>query len=111
MAEDLSTEAVAAAKRETMLGIGVQEFRLWQHSPITAAFFQFIDDQIASWRENAADLLEMGAFTAGAREQDRNPDVVRGRILAMRELHQIDLETIQGAYGKSPPVEDQEEQA
>lgn len=111
MSDDLSPEAVASAKRETMLGLGEQEFRLWQHSPITAAFFQFMDDQVASWRENAADLLEMGAFIPGAREQDRNPDVVRGRILALRELREIELETIQGAYGKSPPEEDQEQQA
>lgn len=107
MSEDLTPEGVAANKRETMLNIGEQEFRLWQHSPITAGFFQFMIDQVAVWRELAADFVEAGAFTPGARPEDQNPDVVRGKILAVRELHQITLQTIQGAYGKETPDEDQ----
>lgn len=109
MTDDLSPEAVAAAKRETMLSIGEQEFRLWTHNPITAGFFQFMDDQIRVWRELAADLVEAGAFTPGARPESNNPDVVRGRILAVRELRDITVQTIHEAYGKEPP-EDQADQ-
>jgi hypothetical protein len=111
MIDDLSPEGVAQAKRETMLGLSPQEFALWLHNPITAGFFQFMDDQIASWREMAADLVEAGAFTVGARSQDQNPDVVRGRIVALKELRQITVQTIQGAYGQEPPDETQAEQA
>lgn len=107
MTDDLSPEAVAASKRSTMLNIGEQEFKLWQHSPITAGFFQFMDDQIAVWRELAADLVEAGAFELGARAENNNPDVVRGRILAVRELRDITVQTIQSAYGKEMPDEDQ----
>lgn len=79
------------------------EYRQWQHNPITAAYLQFLDDQIADWRETAADLLEAGAFRMGDAHEDRNPDVVRGKLLAIKMLRGITLSEIQGAYGKAEP--------
>lgn len=93
-----------------LLEIGEQEFMLWQHNPISAAYLQFLDDQVAVWREIAADLLEAGAFRLGDPAEDRNPDVVRGKLLALRELRGITLTDIQGFYGKEPPVESQGDQ-
>lgn len=88
-----------------LLEISEQEFRQWQHNPISAAFFSYLDDLIVNWREIGADLLESGAYTSGSHHEDANPDVVRGRILAVRALRGIDLTTIQGFYGKEPAVE------
>jgi hypothetical protein len=91
-----------------LLEITPQEWMLWQHGPITAAFLQFQDDQIAVWRELAADLLEAGAFHSGETHEDRNPDVVRGKLIAMRNLRGITLEAIQGFYGKEPAEAEEE---
>lgn len=88
-----------------LLEIGKQEWAQWQHNPITAAYLQFMEDQIALWRELAADIVEMGAFEERAAHEDRNLDVVRGKLLAVRQLRGITLETIQGFYGKEPAVE------
>ncbi len=75
-----------------------QEFRLWQHEPITRAFLQYLDDQVANWRELAADIVEIGGFTAGDRLEGRNPDVVRGKIVALKELRRLTLAEIQDFY-------------
>lgn len=88
-----------------------QEFLLWMHNPITKGFFQFVDDSLALWRANAVDLLESGAFRLNDPHEDRNPDVVRGKLIAFRELRGITLERIQGFYGQEPAVEAEEEQA
>lgn len=88
-----------------LLEIGPQEYAQWQHNPISAAFLQFMDDQILVWREVAADIVEVGAYEQGASHEDRNLDVVRGKIIAMRQLRGISLEDIQGFYGKEPVVE------
>ncbi len=93
-----------------LLEIGEQEFMMWTHNPITAAYLQFMDDQLVLWRENAADLVENGAFrNPDQRHEDSNPDVVRGKLLAMRQLRGITLADIQSFYGKEPPEESQED--
>lgn len=94
-----------------LLEIGAQEWAMWQHTPITAAFLQFLDDQITVWREIAADLVEAGAYRLDSPHEDTNPDVVRGKLLALRQLRGITLENIQAFYGKEPPAETEEDQA
>lgn len=111
MPDDLSPEAVAQAKRQTALDMSDQGFRMWQHEPITAAFFQFLEDRVLAARETAADLVEQGRFVPGARPELQNPDVVRGQILALRELHKVTAQTIHDFYGKEMPEEDQADQA
>lgn len=93
-----------------LLELSDEEFRRWQHSPITAAFLRFQDDQIANWQEVAIELLEAGAFRLNDPHEDRNPDVVRGKILALKALRGITLTGIQGFYGKEPP-DSQDDQA
>lgn len=111
MTDDLSAEGVAQSKRRAALDMTEQAFKLWQHEPITAAFFQYLDDQVVAFREVAADLVEAGAFTAHAKPELQNPDVVRGQIVALKQLRQITAQTIQGFYGQEPPDETQAEQA
>lgn len=93
-----------------LLEIGDEEFRLWTHNPISAAYLQFMEDQVAVWRELAADLLEAGAFGSTSQHEDANPNVVRGRILALRDLRRITLGEIQAFYGKEPAAESEEDQ-
>ncbi len=97
--------------KSLFLELGEQEYRLWTHNPITAAYLQFMDDQIALWRDLVADVVEAGTFEKDAAHEDRNLDVVRGKIIAMRQLRGITLETIQGFYGQEPVVEAEVEQA
>lgn len=96
--------------KTTMLELSEQEFRMWQHSTITAAFLQFMDDQIAAFREIGMDLLEAGAFRQNDPHEDRNPDVVRGKLLALKELRQISLDRIQGFYLDQQRAEDSQEE-
>lgn len=105
MTDALSPEAVAQAKRQTMLDTSPQAFSLWLHNPLTAAFFQYLADQVASFREVAADLVEAGAFTPGARGELNNPDVVRGQILALKQVREVTAQTIQSFYGQEAPDE------
>lgn len=88
-----------------LLEISDQEWKQWQHGPISKAFFQFLEDQLTVFREAAADLLEQGYFTDHDPNPDRNPEVVRGRLLTLRELARIELQPIQAFYGKEPPEE------
>lgn len=104
MNDALTPEGFTALRRQQLLDLKSEEFRLWQHHPITAAYLQWLDDLIADWRNLAADLVEVGAFQDRAAHEDRNPDVVRGRILAIRFLRNIELETIQGFYAQEPEV-------
>lgn len=93
-----------------LLEISSTEWALWQHNPITAAYLQFMEDQVAVWRELSADLLEAGAYRLNDAHEDRNPDVMRGKLVALKQLRGITLEAIQGFYGKARPQESEEEQ-
>lgn len=107
MSDDLSPEAVAANKRETMLSISEQEFRLWQHSPITAGFFQFLADQIESSRNLAADFVEGGWIREMGKPEAASLERLRGEILLLRQLHATTAQDIHRYYGKEMPDEDQ----
>lgn len=80
-----------------LLGLSEQEFQLWRHNPITAAYLRYLGDQIEAFRTAAADLLEAGNL-------DRS-DVIRGRLLTLRELENLSLGDIQNFYRR----EDNEE--
>jgi hypothetical protein len=93
-----SVERVAETKRELIFEIDETQFQLWRHERISAAFLQFVEDQIAEFRELAAICVEHGYFTRGDAHEDRNPDVVRGKIIALKQLHNLSLMDIQRFY-------------
>lgn len=107
MIDEPTPEAFIALRRQQLLDLTPEEFRLWQHHPITAAYLQFLADMIDRWREIAADMVEEGAFQTRDQHEDKNPDVVRGRIIMMRVLHQIDIKQIQRFYGVEPEETDE----
>ena len=74
-----------------LLQISEQEYHLWRHNPITAAYLLYLGDQAEAFRTAAADLLESGNLAQQA-------DMIRGRILTLRELQTLSLGVIQNFY-------------
>ena len=76
-----------------LLELGEQEYAQWRHNPITAAYLKYLGDQADAFRTAAADLLEAGHL-------DKQSDVIRGRILTLRELQNLSLDAIKNFYRK-----------
>ena len=68
-----------------------QEYHLWRHHPVTAAYLRYLQEQVDAFRTAAADLLEAGNLAPQA-------DTIRGRILTLRELQTLSLGVIQNFY-------------
>ena len=73
-----------------LLDLTEEEFQIWRHHPVTAAYLQYLEDQLTAFRTAACDLLEAGNLD--------NPDVLRGRMLTLRELSHLTLADIKGFY-------------
>ena len=98
---DLPTpDSLANQRRRLLMEMDAASYIQWRHHPITAAVLQFLDDQIGAWRELAADIVENGWFDPTAKEEGLNPNVVRGKIAAARELRDLQLAAIQGFYSQ-----------
>ena len=83
-----------APPHETLLlDLSEQEFMLWRHNPITSAYLKYLEDQVEAFRFAAADLLEAGSLPPQA-------EVIRGRILTLRELQNLSLGDIKNFYRK-----------
>lgn len=74
-----------------ILQMSEQEWNLWRHSPITSAYLAYLGEQAQAFREAAADLLEAGQLA-------QQSDMIRGRILTLRELQNLSLDTLQNFY-------------
>ena len=107
-------EAAALAAERRLLWQEMPEtaFQQWRHHPVTAAYLQYIDDQIALFREAAADFVESGQIREGIGQGtvDTNIDALRGQIVMMRQLRALKLEAIQGFYGYAQPDDRHEAQ-
>jgi hypothetical protein len=68
-----------------------QEYHQWRHHPITSAYLKYLGDQVEAFRTAAMDLLEAGHL-------DAQSDVIRGRILTLRELQNLSLDDIRNFY-------------
>ena len=107
---DLSDEGIAQQKRDTITGASEQAYQLWRHNPITAAYLQYMADQVEAMRQAAADMVEAGLFKPGDPHVDRNPDSMRGQIFMLRQLHALELRQIKHFYGADEPEEQAGEQ-
>ena len=76
---------------ELWLELSEEAYALWRHNPVTGAYLKYLDDQAEAFRTAAADLLEAGTLESQA-------DVIRGRILTLRELQTLSLGVIQNFY-------------
>lgn len=74
-----------------LLQMSEVEFNQWRHHPVTAAYLLHLQDQVEAFRTAAIDLLEAG--TLGSQS-----DVLRGRILTLRELHALTIDDVRNFY-------------
>lgn len=75
-----------------------EAFQLWRHNPITALFLRFLADKAEDYQHRAlADLLSNSLPLETQHEY-------RGRIWALRELQELNLEDIRRLYGISEPT-------
>jgi hypothetical protein len=79
------------AHESLLLELSDQDYNLWRHQPITAAYLQHLSDQIEAFRTSASDLLEEGRLLPQEGE-------LRGRLLMLRELQSLSLEHIKNFY-------------
>src|SRR6266852_5730034 len=83
---------------EVLMDLSSEDWARWRNHPVTSAYLAFLADQVILWREVCADLVINGAFHVADANEDRNPDVVRGKVLATRQLRDLDIATIQQFY-------------
>lgn len=93
-------ESLAAERRAQILDMSPVEFSMWLNNPVTRAVMQFLDDQIARQRETVADIVEAGPLGVGVDNALRDLGVLRGQLMAVRELRRIDLAVMQGFYAE-----------
>lgn len=74
-----------------LLELTPEGYNLWRHNPITAAYLLYLGDQIEAFRTAAIDLLEAGAL-------DKQAEMLRGRIITLRELQNLSLDDIRNFY-------------
>jgi hypothetical protein len=79
------------AHESLLLELSQDGYNLWRHNPITAAYLLFLKDQVEAFRTAAIDLLEAG--TLGSQS-----DMLRGRIITLRELQNLSLDDIRNFY-------------
>jgi hypothetical protein len=79
------------AHESLLLELKEQEYAQWKHHPITAAYLQYLSDQVEAFRIAAADLLEEGHLNPQA-------ETLRGRLLMLRELQTLSLDHIKTFY-------------
>jgi len=84
-------DALRSPHESLLMGLSEQEYNLWRQNPITAAYLEYLKDQADAFRAAAADLLEAGNLAPQA-------DMIRGRILTLRELQTLSLGVIQNFY-------------
>lgn len=86
-----------------------EEFARWQHEPAGRLFFAYLEDQLANWREVAADMVQFGAFKADAERPMRNPHYVGGQMKAFDDLLRITAPAIQAFYREAAGGEENEQ--
>jgi hypothetical protein len=74
-----------------LLELSEESYHQFRHHPIMAAYLQYLGDQVEAFRTAAMDLLEAGKLP----EQS---DVIRGRLLTLRELQNLSLDDIKNFY-------------
>lgn len=93
--------------KNLFLELSDESYHQWRHHPVTAAYLQFLEDQAANFREAAADLFESGVLDPQSPNPNINANVIRGRILCLRELHALQLGSIQEFYGQGSQEDEQ----
>lgn len=94
------------ATAELVAELTPEEFARWRHEPAGRAFDAYLRAQLELWRENAADLVLIGAFRSDAPNPERNSLYVGGKMRALDDLLRITLSDIQGFYREATAGEE-----
>lgn len=105
-------QPLAPAPPEAIRDLSETAYSLWRHSPITAAFLQFVEDRADALKAQFFELWAAGALTRNDHEPNTHPEMVRGRYLELTELHAMSLAEIRNFYDLTPqqPEEDEDTQ-
>ena len=76
---------------QRLLQMSEVEYQQWRHQLQTADYLKYLEDLYQVFRTSVADLLEAGTL-------DRQAEVIRGRLLTLRELQDLKLSDIQRFY-------------
>lgn len=82
------------AHESLLLELSEQEFMQFRHHPLMAAYLLYLGDQVEAFRTAAMDLLEAGTLAPQS-------DVIRGRLMTLRELQNLSLDDIKNFYRQS----------
>jgi hypothetical protein len=87
------------AHERLLLELTEEAYHIWRHNPVTAAYLLYLGDQIEAFRTASADLLEAGNL--------ERPDVIRGRLMTLRELQNLSLDDIRNFYRQEEEAKDE----
>lgn len=79
---------------------------LWKHNPVTEAFFAYIKDRSQNEEKWLLEVFLAGGMSDSNPEYSRNPLVMRGIVLALRDLTQIDHRAIAAWYAEKRAEEE-----
>jgi len=77
----------------------------WKHNPITEAFFAYLADWKANEERWILHAFMAGGFTDTSPDASRNPHVMRGQVLALQHVMQIDYRAIRDWYAEKAEEE------
>jgi len=87
----MNQQLKAQPHEQLLLELSEEAYHQWRHHPLTSAYLHYLGDQADAFRTAAADLLEAGQLAPQS-------DVIRGRILTLRELQNLSLDAIRNFY-------------
>lgn len=103
------SEAPARPQNLVIAELGEVGYQQWRHHPITKGFLQFLADQAREYEGAAIDLWESGRITDPNPAPHMNPQMLRGRYLALKELTDLPLEVLKAFYGIEDEPKQQEQ--
>lgn len=74
-------------------GVTRQDYNNWKHHPVTKVFREFLNDYRGAVKARMIEQWEAGALKL-TEEQE-----ARGRLMAIREIIDLEFEHIAGMYG------------
>lgn len=77
-----------------LLELEETRYQQWRHSPVTAAFLQYLRDQAAAFKRDLLDRWQANNLT------DADSHQTRGIVQTLEEMADLKLETIHRFYGK-----------
>ena len=101
-------QSLTADRRAILAEITDSEFQLWRHNPLTAAFFQHLEDLGENARQAFLRLWEGGGIDDAKKNPDMDPHFLRGEVRTYAYLARITAGSIQAFYRDRAAAEQSE---